>query len=172
MKTIVPALLAALLAAAPACAGELFAGVLAHEAFSFTEETREGGADLQAGYRFGPILRAAPGLRPYAFGSVNTNGDTSFIAAGLGWKFGSRVYVRPGIGIAVHDGPENRCCFRGQRTDLGSRVLFEPEIALGVRLAPRITAEATYAHLSHARLFSRQNPGLDLIGVRVNVALR
>ena len=49
--------------------------------------------------------------------------------------------------------------------------MFEPEVGIGVRLAPRITAEASWVHLSHAQLFGKQNPGIDNIGVRVNVSL-
>lgn len=174
MKLHLPALAAALLISAPAQAGELFGGILAHEAVNtFSKSTGEGGADFQLGYRSAPIspLRFLGGPRAYAFGSVNSNGDTNFLAAGLSWKFGSKFYARPGLGIAVHDGPGYRCCIDGDRTDLGSRVLFEPELGLGVRLAPRITAEATWVHLSHARIFGGQNPGLDMVGLRVNLRL-
>ena len=60
----------------------------------------------------------------------------------------------------------------GIRTDLGSRVLFEPEIALGVDLSPRWSVEASWVHISNARIFnSKQNPGIDTMGVRLNFAL-
>lgn len=163
-----------LFVAAPAQAQEVFGGVYAHGVDTpFTFETGEGGADIQAGYRFAP----ADGLdflgkpEPYVFASVNTRGDTSMVGGGLSWKLGNGpVYVRPGIGMVVHDGPSLRFDpSLGVYTDLGSRVLFEPEIAIGTRLSPGWSIEASWVHVSHARLFdSQQNPGLDMIGVRLS----
>lgn len=60
---------------------------------------------------------------------------------------------------------------RPDRLALGSRILFEPELGIGLRLTPRITVEASWVHLSHATLFSRQNPGIDNIGARVSLVL-
>ncbi|WP_367120115.1 acyloxyacyl hydrolase [Sphingomonas sp.] len=50
-------------------------------------------------------------------------------------------------------------------------MLFEPELGVGMRLAPRLTAEASLVHLSHGQLFGGQNPGIDNVGVRLNLAL-
>jgi hypothetical protein len=58
------------------------------------------------------------------------------------------------------------------RIDFGSRILFEPEIAVGVQINDRGSAEATLVHLSHAKLFGPQNPGMDAIGVCVNYRFR
>lgn len=162
------------LAAAPAAAADLFAGLLKHAVDTpFTKETGEGGADVQLGIRLAPLVRVGPvgGPAPYLLGSVNTRGDTSFAAAGLAWRFGGPLYVRPGLGIAVHTGPSYRVGPGNIRTDLGSRVLFEPELGVGAEVLPRVTLEANWTHLSHAQLFSRQNPGLDMIGLRVNLRL-
>ena len=81
---------------------------------------------------------------------------------------GSTLYVRPGIGIAVNDGPR-RAYRKGRRADLGSPVTFEPELAFGWRLSPRLALEASWIHLSHATLFSRQNRGMDSWGLRMLV---
>jgi hypothetical protein len=66
-------------------------------------------------------------------------------------------------GIAVHtrsgDGVAN-----GARTDLGSRLQFEPELGIGYRVSDRVTIEASWAHISNAQLLSRQNPGMDSVG--------
>jgi lipid A 3-O-deacylase len=156
--------------AAPACAQEIFAGVYAHGVNTpFTFDTGEHGVDVQAGYRFAPseALGVIGKPAPYVFASINSRGDTSLAGAGLSWKLGRRdgpVYVRPGIGMVVHDGPARRIDpMQGVYTDLGSRVLFEPEIAIGARIAPRWTVEASWVHVSHARLFNaHQNPGLDM----------
>lgn len=165
------------LAATPAAADEVYGGVYAHGVDTpFTFDTGEGGVDVQAGYRFGKIeaLSAIGSPQPYVFASVNTAGDTKFAGAGVSWKAElGPVYLRPGVGLVIHDAPSLRVDeATGIRTDLGSRVLFEPEIALGVDLSPRWSVEASWVHISNARIFnSKQNPGIDTMGVRLNFAL-
>jgi hypothetical protein len=168
------ALLGAAVLAQPAVAADLFGGLFAHDVNTpLTKDIHERGADFQLGYRFDPIISLGPigGPAPYLFGSVNSAGDTSLAAAGLAWKIGGPIYVRPGIGVAVQTGPSYRVDASGRRTDLGSRVLFEPELGVGMQVAPRISIEASWVHVSHAQLFSRQNPGIDMIGARVNLHL-
>lgn len=164
-------------AAVPAAAQEVFAGVYVHAVDTpFTLPTGEGGADLEVGYRF--ARQDALGLigkpAPYLVASVNSGGDTSFAGGGLSWKIGhGQFYVRPAVGLVVHDGPRLRVGANGRRTDLGSPVLFEPEIALGTRLSDKLSVEASWVHISHARLFNRhQNPGIDMMGARLVLALR
>lgn len=165
------------LSASPGAAQEVFAGAYLHAVDTpFTLRTDEGGADLQVGYRFEPEedLGFLGKPAPYLMASVNTRGDTSFAGGGFGWKLGNGgAYVRPALGIVIHDGPpERRSTTDGERTDLGSRVLFAPEIAAGVSLSERLSIEASWVHISHARLFNRQqNPGIDMMGLRLNVAL-
>ncbi len=158
---------------APAQADEVFGGIYVHAIDTpLTFQTGEGGADFQIGYRFDPI-EGALDLQPYVIGSLNTDGDTSFVGVGVSRKFDlGPVYLRPGVGLVVHDGPSRRVDLAsGRRTDLGSRVLFEPEIALGTHLSESISLEASWVHISHARLFnSGQNPGIDMMGVRLNMA--
>jgi len=170
------AALSATLAAVPAHAGEVFAGGYAHAVGTpFTFDTGEDGFDGVIGYRFDrqEALSAIGSPAPYVLGAVNAGGDTSFAAAGLAWTIGKGpVYLRPAVGLAVHDGPSERIGPEGQHYELGSRILFEPEIALGVRLSQRVSVEASWMHISHARLFnSGQNPGIDMMGLRVNLAL-
>lgn len=165
------------LIAAPAAAQEVFAGAYVHGVDTpFTFNTGEGGADIELGYRFDrqEALAVLGKPSPYLFASLNTRGDTSFAAAGLSWKLGKGpVYVRPGIGLSVNNGPKRRFGPDGGRTDLGSPVLFEPEIALGTRLSDKLSVEASWVHISGARLFnSQQNPGIDMMGVRLAYALR
>lgn len=176
MRSLILACATILLALPGAVAAqEAFVGVYAHEVDTpFTFAVREGGADVAAGYRFERIkaLRVIGSPAPYVIASVNTAGDTSFAGVGLGWTVGKGpVYVRPGVGLVLHDGPKRRV-FGGRRTDLGSRVLFEPELAIGYRLNDRISLEASWMHISQGRLFnSRQNPGIDMVGARVNLKL-
>lgn len=57
------------------------------------------------------------------------------------------------------------------RLALGSRILFAPELAIGAQVSDRVGVEASWVHFSHGQLFGRQNPGIDNIGLRVNVRL-
>jgi hypothetical protein len=162
------------LAAAPARGQELFGGVYVHDVDTgLTKSGIEEGADFQLGWRGERIggLRAIGSPSPQAFVSVNSAGNTHFAAAGLSWKIGKQVYLRPGIGLAVHTGP-GQVVPGDDRIDFGSRILFAPEIGVGVRLGERASIEASWVHLSHAQLFGPQNPGLDTIGVRLNYRFR
>ena len=164
----------ALMAAAPAVGQEVFGGVLAHDVDTpLVKGGFEGGADLQIGWRGKRIeaLRVIGSPSPYVFGSLATGGETHFAAAGLSWRIGGRLFVRPGLGLAIHTRADDGV-MNGIRTDFGSRILFEPELAVGYQVSDRLSVEAAWVHLSHAQLFSPQNPGLDSIGVRLSYRLR
>lgn len=90
--------------------------------------------------------------------------------------------MRPGIGLAVHDGyvdlpPEeaglsnNEILRRAEicrtRKPNGSRFLFEPSLAVGWQPDPRWAIEAVYTHLSRAQLGGNDNPGVDILGTRL-----
>lgn len=156
--------------AAPAQASELFVGLLAHDVETpLTKGGFEDGADIELGWRGGRI--GLPGRpSPYAFVSVATGGETHMAAAGLSWRIGGRLFARPGLGLAVHT-RSSHGARNGLRTDLGSRVLIEPELAIGYQLADRVALEAAWVHVSHAQLLSRQNPGMDSIGLRLTFRL-
>lgn len=157
------------LASAPAQAGEVFGGVYAHDVKLPTDKSGlEGGADLMLGYRGGSIGRTP--LQPYVFGALNTAGETSYAAVGLSVKFGRAIYFRPGLGIAIHNGSAGKF-YRTDRIAFGSRVLLEPEVAVGTQLNSRLSVEASWVHMSHAQLFGRENPGIDNLGLRLNLAL-
>lgn len=166
--TIFGALCLSSLAATPAYAGEIFGGLYIHDIESpLTKSNFEGGADVQIGWRGDGIARTP--LQPYAFAAINTAGNTNYGAVGLSARFGEKLYVRPGLGIAVHTGSAGNF----QRTDkiaFGSRVLFAPELGIGAQVNNRVSVEASWVHMSHAQLFGRQNPGIDNVGMRVNFA--
>lgn len=170
MKRVTAAVLLALsfAAASPAQASEIFGGVFVHDVDTpLTRSGVEGGADVQLGWRGGRI--GGTPLQPQVFGSVNTAGDTNYAVAGISAKFGNRLYVRPGVGIAVHTGSaKNFQDPTNDEVEFGSRVLFAPEIGIGAQINERVSVEASWVHLSHAQLFGRQNPGMDNIGVRLN----
>ena len=156
-------------AATPACAGELFGGLYVHDVKTPLDKSGiESGMDVQLGYRGGNIGRTP--LQPYLFGALNTAGNTNYAAVGLSAKFGDRIYIRPGLGLAVHTGSASDY-YRTDKIAFGSRVLFEPEIGVGARLNDHLSVEASWVHMSHATLFSRENPGIDNLGVRLNLKL-
>ena len=169
------AFLAAFLAATPAAAGEVFGGIYVHDVETPLNLSGdiEQGVDLHLGWRGERIggLSAIGSPSPHAFLSVNSSGDTHFAAAGVSWKIGDKVYLRPGIGLAVHTGP-GEVDPGDNRIDFGSRILFAPEIGVGVELGEKMSVEASWVHLSHATVFSGQNPGIDNFGVRLNYRFR
>ena len=182
--------------AGPASAGEIIAGVYAHdvtflgEAVGLGAAGKEGGANIHLGWRSDRIDSAPSwmgGPRAHIFVSGNTEGDTSYIAAGLSWHIpltdDGRVYLQPGMGLAVHDGydlfpdfsepgitPEEfnrRVALRYERIEFGSQILFEPELALGYRISDEASVELSYVHLSNGQIFHQgKNEGLDEVGVR------
>lgn len=156
-------------AASPALAGEVFGGLFIHDVDTpLTKSGIESGVDLQLGYRWDPLMNGK-GPQPYLFASVNSAGETHYAAAGLSFKFGDKVFVRPGLGIVAHTGSTANFSHPDHdHVDFGSRILFAPELGLGVRLGERATIEASWVHLSHAQLFGGQNPGMDNIGARLS----
>jgi hypothetical protein len=184
-------------AAAPALAAEGWVGVLKHDVTFVGEVVGLGAAGVEDGFNvhLGVRSERIDSLgwlaRPYVYGfaSVNTQGDTSFAGVGLGWKFDvagpGGLYIRPGIGLVVHDGEEElpdfrepglseaevlrRVGLRDEKIEFGSRVLFQPEFSVGYQLNDRWSAELSYVHLSHGQILgSGKNQGLDEVGVRVN----
>ena len=163
------ALVASLLVATPAKADEIFGGVYVHDVDTpFTLSGVEGGADIMLGWRGEPLTKLR--LQQYLFVAVHTAGETHYGAFGISRKFGDKIFVRPGIGIAVHTGssrnfedPDNG------KVDFGSRVLFAPEIAVGTQINERTSIEASWVHMSTAQIFGKQNPGMDNFGVRLSL---
>ena len=171
MKRVFLLSAAAFLAAMPTAgsASELFGGLYVHDVKLPTNLSGiEGGMDVQLGWRGGRIGKTP--LQPYALGALNTSGETSYAAAGLSMKFGNRVFIRPGLGIAIHNGSADDF-YRTDRIAFGSRVLFEPELGVGARISYRATIEASWVHMSHAQLFGHENPGIDNLGVRLTFGL-
>lgn len=162
---------AALLLPAAASAQEVFGGVYAHAVGTKLSlgSSRESGADFAIGYRGGKLFPRV-GLQPYVFGAVNSKGDTSYAAAGLSWKFGDRFYVRPAVGLAIHNGSTEDFIVEDEIA-FGSRILFAPELGIGARINDRLSVEASWVHLSHGQVFGGQNPGIDNVGARINLKL-
>ena len=171
MKYALLALTSISLCSAPAQASEIFGGLFIHDVKTpLTLSGVESGVDLQLGWR-GNRIGKTP-LQPHLFGSLNSDGNTHYVAAGLSAKFGDRFFIRPGLGIALHSGSAaNFDNPFNDRIEFGSRVLFEPELGIGARINDRATIEASLVHLSQGQIFGKQNPGIDNIGVRFSYKL-
>ncbi len=180
--------------ASQARASEVFVGAYAHDvtfvgdAIGLGAAGREGGTDFHIGYRTGRIsgLRLIGSPQAHAFVSINSENTSNFVAAGFDWRIGlvGPLYFRPGIGLAYTDGktelpPANvpglspadvtaRTYLYYHRIAFGSRVLFEPEFALGWDVTDHLAVEASYTHLSNGQIFHQgKNQGLDDAGVRL-----
>jgi len=148
-------------------------------------QEEDGTADVQLAYRSVPLTFA---LKPRltAKAQISTAGRTSFASIGAEWRqhaFRRRVYVQGGIGVTVHDGyrftpdpfapglgiteAQRRYDIYLNRVSFGSRILFNPNASLGIRVNHRWAAELAWEHFSHRQIFSDQNPGIDNVGLRL-----
>lgn len=153
--------------------------------FVYEGEEERGTVDVQIVYRTGPV-RFPLKPRLTAKLQVNTAGRTDFASIGAEWRqhvFRGRVYGQAGIGVTIHDGyrftpdpfapgistaeADRRYAIYQDRTSFGSRILFNPNAALGVRLTSRWAVELAWEHFSHRRIFGAQNPGIDNFGLRL-----
>lgn len=198
MKTAMFAAAAAvaLAVAAPACAEEVFVGLYKHDvtfignAVGLGAAGREDGVDVHLGYRTNKLenLRWLGKPQVHAMVSINSKNTSNFVAAGFDWKIElgqpGGFYLRPGMGLAYTDGetglpPANapglsqaeidrRTYLYYHRIDFGSKVLFEPELALGYQVSDKVSVELSYTHLSNGQIFHKgKNQGLDDAGVRL-----
>lgn len=116
--------------------------------------------------------------RPYLVGSVNTEGKTSFVGAGVLWRWnwGRRWAFEPGFGYIIHNGeldnpfpndsPE-AAQFQSQHQLLGSRDLFRVTLALERSFGERSALQLYYEHASHGQVLDQgRNQGLNNIGLR------
>jgi hypothetical protein len=162
---------AALLVVSPAQAGDVLIGAMAHDFHAIGAGGTEGGVDVAVGWRSERIEALRWLWRPRVLATVvaNTAGGTDYAQAALVWRLDltKRLYFEPGVGAAVTDGIDSPVAHGGRKLDLGSRVLFSPQGAVGWKLNDRAAVEASYTHLSHAYLAGNRNPGLDDLGLRL-----
>lgn len=151
-------------------------------------QEEDGTTDVELLYRSRPLRIL---LKPRLTGKaqINTDGRTSFASVGAEWRqhiLRGRFYAQAGIGVTVIDGyrftpdpfqpglngdeAQRRYNIYLRRTSFGSKILFNPNASVGVRLDARWALEIAWEHYSHRRLFSQQNPGIDNVGIRLTHA--
>ena len=162
---------------------EVRTGVMAHNicVTDCKNANKEDGVNVQ-----GELVFASPNLlhivgspRPYAMGSVNTAGETSFGAVGLmwDWHFARGWSFEPSVGYAIHDGETKNPFVRGtpeaatfgrEKLLLGSRDLFRTGFALNRDLGENWGMQVIFEHLSHGQILGNgRNQGLDSLGARI-----
>ncbi|MGE5517302.1 MAG: acyloxyacyl hydrolase [Bacteroidota bacterium] len=162
--------LAALLAltAPPAFADvdEIRLGLANHD-ISFLGHGKEGGVDIGAEVLFQSpeLLKSLWSPRPHVGVSVNTEGDTSQLYAGLSWQFQpvEPLFIEFSLGGAVHNGTLNSS--DPDVKQLGSRALFRESVSLGWHVTERHSVMLTFDHESNAGL-ADHNAGLNNFGLR------
>lgn len=153
--------------------------------YVYEGQEENGTTDVELAYRSRPLRFL---LKPRLTGKlqISTAGRTSFASVGAQWRqhfLRDRVYVQGGVGLTVIDGysftpdpfqpglssdeVQRRYAIYHRRTAFGSKVLFNPNAAIGVRLTPKWAVELAWEHYSHRQLFSDTNPGIDNVGVRL-----
>lgn len=195
MHRVLGAGAASLVLGSAAWAGEWTTGVYIHDA-AFVGESlgvgaagREGGADLQLGMRTSRLAGIWGRPQAHVIASFNSRGTSNFLAAGASWPVDltAGFYLRPGLGLALTDGKAGlpavnapgltpaetarRLRLYNTRIDFGSKLLFQPELALGYRLNEQWAAEVSWVHLSNGQILHKgKNQGLDDLGLRVSRA--
>jgi lipid A 3-O-deacylase len=172
-------------AASPACAQtEMRVGVMAHNVRLIDPKNanKEAGPNVEAEVVFGApdALHWAGSPHPYLLASANTQGNTSYAAAGLEWqwRFAEGWALQPGFGIAVHDGKTDNpfpngspqsLAFQNAHVLLGSRTLFHPTLSLSRDISDHVAVEFAYEHLSNGQILHHgRNQGLDEAGIRLS----
>lgn len=136
--------------------------------------------EVELVYKSPDLLELLGSPRPYTMVSANTQGNTSFAAAGLYWRweFADGWALEPGFGYAIHDGerdiplafPDNSpeaTAFEASHQLLGSRDLFRTSIGLERELGRSFAIQLYYEHLSHGQILDKgRNQGLDEAGLR------
>lgn len=151
----------------------------------YIDSGEDGTVDVQLLYRTAP-LRFALKPRLTAKAQISTAGRTNFASIGAEWRqhaFRDRVYAQVGIGVSIHDGyrflpdpfqpglsnaeARRRLDILTSRVGFGSRVLFNPNASIGVRLEAHWAMEVSWEHFSHRQIFNEVNPGIDHVGIRL-----
>jgi hypothetical protein len=173
-------------------ADDLFGGMYGHAVLE-AHGREDDSFDTMVGYRTNPLPFLSWIFKPqlHVMVSINDRYPDDFAAVGFDWRirFSERWYFRPGIGLAYNTGKANIPAVYGPgvspaqslinlheyetRIAYGDHYLFEPELAFGYNISPKISLEASYVHLSNGQILHQgKNEGVDDAGLRLNYHFR
>jgi lipid A 3-O-deacylase len=181
---------AVLFGLAPVQAGpvhDVYVSVVAHN-IQVTDPKNAGkeqGPNIELGAHFASprFLSVLGKPRPYAMVSANSAGDTSFLAAGLGWRvpLGPDWAFEPAIGVAWHNaaranpfpnGDPRATQFSERRIINSSRDVFHTTLGVSRALTESMRLGVVYEHLSHGQILGKgRNQGIDQAGLRLSFKL-
>ena len=158
-------------------------GVLAHDVPLTSNNKESPGVDLNLEVTFAPSVAFLFGtIRPALGATINFAGHTSKVYLDARWQveccWGG--FFALGIGAAIHNGEVDSLANLGSLTgsallravatserhkQLGSRVLFHPNVEWGYRLSERNSVSIYWEHISNANI-AKRNEGLDTLGLR------
>lgn len=123
---------------------------------------------VNAELAFDPVGAVLGGrLIPFVGGTVAPGTEVDKVYAGLNWELSSdRLFLRLGLGAALHDGETENPATFGRRRQFGSSLLFHVPVEIGARVTERLSISAYFDHMSNAGL-ADLNPGLDTAGLRL-----
>lgn len=143
-------------------------GALAHQ---IEDSPGEGGVDVNLELLFDKLHHSTGSRlldyflspRPMIGASINTQGDTSQLYAGVTWdlKLTDRIFFETSFGGALHDGHLDE----DGETQYGCRANFRESAALGFNLSEQWDVILTIDHMSNAGL-CEENRGLTNAGVK------
>ncbi len=144
---------------------EIRIGVLDHDVGFFGHE-KESGIDGNAEVLFTSpeVFKSILSPRPHIGASINSDGNTSKVYAGLTWdvSFGP-LFLEGSLGGALHDGEYKTD--DPSKKDLGCTLAFREAVSVGVRFWEQHSISLMLDHMSNATL-CENNDGLETFGVR------
>ena len=147
---------------------EIRIGYLSHDV-GLLGSKHEKGPDINAEVLFcvpgAPLFRKILSPRPHLGFTLNTEGHTSQVYAGLSWEknLGTRLFVGFSLGLSGHNG--GTTYQKDGRKALGLRVLFRESLQLGYLLGDHHALSLMLDHISNANL-ADSNPGMETFGFR------
>ena len=145
---------------------EVRLGVLDHDPGIFGNP-KEKGVNVNAEVLFASpdFLSALWSPRPHIGGTLNTDGYTDQVYAGLTWRrdFWRNLFGEFSFGPSLNDGKLDKEF--PDRKALGSNVLFRESVSLGVQFDAVNSVSAFLDHISNAGL-AKYNGGMETVGLR------
>lgn len=145
---------------------EVRVGVLNHDIGVFGEQIEDGiDGNIEFLFVAPEFLDIILSPRPHVGLTVNSEGNTSQLYAGLAWDwtFMAPFFVEGSLALSAHNGRLRETT--ADEKGMGCRVLFRESVSLGARFLERHSLSLMLTHISNAGLCD-PNKGLDTVGIR------